>query len=86
MMHGGKTPNKQKNEVEMEFDLADEATNAQDVQANMNQVVRITCDFCGRGFDPDASLRHIPICQKNFEKKHGPMRKSALLPTQKKRL
>ena len=24
--------------------------------------VRVPCDFCGRKFNPDVSLKHIPIC------------------------
>lgn len=34
---------------------------------------RVPCDFCGRKFNPDVSLKHVPICQRNYEKKHGPI-------------
>ena len=68
-------------EADMEFELEAEGTAAatQDFDPQkLSQAVRITCDYCGRGFDPDASLRHIPICQRNYEKKHGPLRRGTV--------
>ena len=38
---------------------------------------RIPCGFCGRKFNADVSLKHVPICQKNYEKKHGPVKQRA---------
>ena len=36
---------------------------------------RIPCEFCGRKFNPEVSLKHVPICRRNYEKKHGPLRR-----------
>jgi len=34
---------------------------------------RIPCDFCERRFHADVVLKHIVICQRNYEKKFGPV-------------
>jgi len=34
---------------------------------------RVPCEFCARKFASDVALKHVPICKRNYEKKHGPM-------------
>jgi len=40
----------------MDFEVAPEVSN------NANNNVRMQCDFCGRKFNPDVVLKHVPIC------------------------
>ena len=39
----------------MDFEMAKDTT----VESND---VRVPCDYCGRKFNPDVSLKHVPIC------------------------
>jgi len=61
----------------MEFELGHDTSLAVGDQAVAD--VRVPCDFCGRKFNPDVSLKHVPICMRNYEKKHGPISRRSTL-------
>lgn len=57
----------------MDFEVAPEVS-----AANAVGDMRVPCDFCGRKFNPDVSLKHVPICQRNYEKRYGPVRRGTV--------
>ena len=54
----------------MDFEIAQDASliintaSTAGALANEHEAAdgRVPCDFCGRKFNPDVSLKHIPIC------------------------
>lgn len=69
--------------MNLDFELAKDVIieEGDSMQDSVVADVRVPCDYCGRKFNPDVSLKHVPICKRNYEKKHGPMRKNRKLGT-----
>lgn len=42
----------------MDFEMAKDVT----IESKVATDVRVPCDYCGRKFNPDVSLKHVPIC------------------------
>ncbi len=61
----------------MEFEVVPELA-GDEQNGSFMQDMRVACEHCGRKFNPDVALKHVPICKRNFEKKHGPVRNSLL--------
>lgn len=59
----------------IDFEVQNEVIPEEEYEGEVRESVdmRVPCNYCGRKFDPQVSLKHIPICKTNFEKKYGPL-------------